>query len=238
MGEALRARDALITSHLKLVRTIANRVGRLLPSSLCAEDRISAGHEGLIDAASRFDPSRGLKFVTFAAPRIAGAMRDSMRRNDNLSRDMRRLSSQLKKAGSELSQQLGRYPSDVELAGHLGVTVDELMRQRGKLSGQHVIGYDDVVSKGKLDLLDVTADPDATDALDLALRREAREGLEAAIARLSPNMQKVLSLYYSEDLTLKEIGKVMNLTESRICQIHTEAAKALRAALDPDTELD
>ncbi len=173
------------------IEKVARRLARRLPAHVEIDDLVSAGVIGLMEAADRYDPKRADRFEAFAEFRIRGAMLDDLRARDTLSRDMRRLSNELRSATRKLESELGRTPDQSELASTLGLNVDELYRRQQKLSGSSVVGIDDLPEK----------------------------------------MQQVLSLYYCENMNLKEIGQVLGVTESRVCQIHGEATRRLRESL-------
>jgi RNA polymerase sigma factor for flagellar operon FliA len=227
LAPAIARRNAYATKHHALVGKIARRMARKLPSYVEMDDLISAGMMGLLDAADRFDPDRGEKFEAFAEFRIRGAMLDALRARDSLSRDMRRISTALKKANADLANQLGREPSEVEVAAHLGVSIEEVRTRQAKLSGWSVVGFDDAGPA----FLEQTTDERAASPCDVAAERELFGQMIDHIEKLPPKMQQVLSLYYCEDLNLKEIGHVLGVTESRVCQLHGEATKLLRASL-------
>jgi RNA polymerase sigma factor for flagellar operon FliA len=180
-----------------------------------------------MEAAGRFDPKRVDRFEAFAEFRIRGAMLDDLRSRDTLSRDMRRLSNELREATRRLESQLGRTPDNEELAETLGLKVQELYARQQKLSGSSVVGIDDAGP----DFLDRTRDENQPDPFEMTAHRETLARLVAGIDDLPEKMQQVLSLYYCENLNLKEIGQVLGVTESRVCQIHGEATRRLRESL-------
>jgi RNA polymerase sigma factor for flagellar operon FliA len=223
---SVERRNAYVTRYYHCVEKVAKMLVRRLPASTDFSDLLSAGAVGLIEAAARFDPARGESFEAFAKIRIRGAMLDDIRLRDTMSRDMRRTSRALARGATALTQRLGRAPHEQELAEHVGITVDELRVRRTQLSSARVLGIDDVGA----DLLERVADERAADPQELAARRELLDRLAADIAALPPRMQQVLGLYYKESLNLREIGLVLGVTECRVCQIHGEAMKRLRAA--------
>jgi RNA polymerase sigma factor for flagellar operon FliA len=225
-GATLELRNTYVTRYYHCVEKVAKTLARRLPPSTDLADLISAGALGLIEAASRFDPARGDSFEAFARIRIKGAMLDDIRVRDTMSRDMRRAWRAISRSTSRLTQTLGRNPMEAELADDMGVTLDELRARRAQLSGARVIGLDDAGA----DLLDRLADENADDPQELAARRELLDRLADHIVCLPERMQQVLSLYYRESLSLREIGVVLGVTECRVCQIHGEATKRLRAA--------
>lgn len=213
------------------IEKVARRLARRLPAHVEIDDLVSSGVIGLMEAAERFDPNRVDRFEAFAEFRIRGAMLDDLRSRDTLSRDMRRLSNELREATRKLESQLGRTPDQEELANTLGVDVDELYARQQKLSGSSVVGIDDAGP----DFLERTCDETSPDPFELTSHRETLGRLVQGIGRLPDKMQQVLSLYYIENLNLKEIGTVLGVTESRVCQIHGEATRRLRETL---TDLD
>lgn len=209
------------------IEKVARRLARRLPAHVEIDDLISSGVIGLMEAAERFDPNRVDRFEAFAEFRIRGAMLDDLRSRDTLSRDMRRLSNELREATRKLESQLGRTPDQEELAATLGVEVDELYARQQKLSGSSVVGIDDAGP----DFLERTCDETSPDPFEITSHRETLGRLVEGIGRLPDKMQQVLSLYYIENLNLKEIGTVLGVTESRVCQIHGEATRRLRETL-------
>jgi RNA polymerase sigma factor for flagellar operon FliA len=220
-------RNVLVTQYIHCVDKVARRLARKLPRHVDVDDLRSAGMLGLIEAAERFDATRGEKFETFAEFRIRGAMLDDLRSRDSLSRDMRRVCSELRDATASLANQIGRAPSEVELASHLGVSVEEVRARQAKLTGWSVVGWDDAGPA----FLEHTADDHAPDPCEVTAQRELFAQMIGHIETLPEKMQQVLALYYCEDLNLKEIGHVLGVTESRVCQIHGEATKRLRGLL-------
>jgi RNA polymerase sigma factor for flagellar operon FliA len=209
------------------IEKVARRLARRLPAHVEIDDLISSGVIGLMEAAERYDPKRVDRFEAFAEYRIRGAMLDDLRARDTLSRDMRRLSNELREATRKLESQLGRTPDQEELASTLGVEVDELYARQQKLSGSSVVGIDDAGP----DFLERTSDDSSPDPFEVAAHRETLARLVEGIDDLPEKMQQVLSLYYCENLNLKEIGEVLGVTESRVCQIHGEATRRLRENL-------
>jgi RNA polymerase sigma factor for flagellar operon FliA len=209
------------------VEKVARRLARRLPAHVDMDDLISSGVIGLMEAAGRFDPKRVDRFEAFAEFRIRGAMLDDLRSRDTLSRDMRRLSNELREATRRLESQLGRTPDNGELAETLGLKVHELYARQQKLTGSSVVGIDDAGP----DFHDRTRDENQPDPFEMTAHRETLARLVAGIDDLPEKMQQVLSLYYCENLNLKEIGQVLGVTESRVCQIHGEATRRLRESL-------
>ena len=222
--DLLTRRNEYAAKFFPYIEKVARRLARRLPAHVEIDDLISSGVIGLMEAAERFDPERVDRFEAFAEFRIRGAMLDDLRSRDTLSRDMRRLSNELRDATRRLEAQLGRTPDHEEIAKRLGVGVDELYARQQKLSGSSVVGIDDAGP----DLLERTGDQSADDPFEIASRREMMQRLVSGIGDLPEKMQQVLSLYYCDNLNLKEIGAVLGVTESRVCQIHGEATRRLR----------
>lgn len=226
-------RNALVESHLPQVRFIADRLAAKLPPSVEREDLIGAGILGLIDAARKFDPARGVLFKTYAEMRVHGAMLDSLRDLDWAPRSMRRRSREVEAAYSRLQNEFGRAAQDDEVAASLGLEIGTFQHLVGKLGGLTVTSFGAMESEGRAPAINNVSDsPDLT-PLALYERSEARERLAEAIDCLPEREQHVLSLYYVEEVTMKEIGAVLGVTESRVSQIRTQAIKRLRAALVP-----
>ena len=224
---AIARRNDYVTRYIGCVDKVARRLARKLPRHVDIDDLKSAGMIGLIEAAERFDPSRNEKFEAFAEFRIRGAMLDDLRSRDSLSRDMRRLCSELRDAASQLANQIGRTPTEGELASHMGLPVEEVRDRHAKLSGWSVVGLDDVGPS----FMERTADETAPDPCQVTSERELFSQMIDQIELLPEKMQQVLALYYCEDLNLREIGQVLGVTESRVCQLHGEATKRLRGML-------
>jgi RNA polymerase sigma factor for flagellar operon FliA len=225
-----RRRNDYVTRYYHCVEKIAKILARRLPASIEFSDLLSSGAVGLIEAAARFDPARGESFEAFAKIRIRGAMLDDIRVRDTLSRDMRRTARAINRSTGALSQRLGRAPNEQELADDMGMSLDELRTRRTDLAGARVLGLDDVGP----DLLERVADEGADDPQEQACRRELLDRLANDISALPERMQQVLSLYYKDNLSLREIGIVLGVTECRVCQIHGEAMKRLRRARGAD----
>lgn len=225
----------LIEQYLPLVRRIAGRLAISLPPHVDEDDLVGYGVFGLLDALERFDQARGVKFETYASVRIRGAMLDGLRVMDWVPHSARQKIKQLQEAMAELEAQLGRPATVEELAGSLGTNVREVesvlvQSQTLTLSSldEMVTGDDGGAAGSALDLL---TDATAEQAFAAIEQREQHQFLAEAIAKLPEKEQLVLALYYQEELTLKEIAAVMQLSESRICQLHSQAILRLRGRL-------
>ena len=230
---APEAREKLIVHYAPLVKYVASRVATGLPANVEQADLVSYGIFGLIDALAKFDPSREIKFETYAIPRIRGAIIDELRSLDWVPRSVRFKAREVEKAYSELEAKLKRAPSDAEIAEHLEVSLPELHDIVTQISFVTVTALEEVVSAGpdrgeSMSLLDTLADLAATDPAAGLEGNETRLMLSSAINSLSEREKIVITLYYFEGLTLAEIGDVLGVTESRVCQIHTKAVGQLR----------
>jgi RNA polymerase sigma factor FliA len=226
-------RNALVESHLPQVRFIADRLAAKLPPSVEREDLIGAGILGLIDAASKFDPARGVLFKTYAEMRVRGAMLDSLRDLDWVPRSMRRRSREVEATYSRLQNEFGRAAHDDEVAASLGLEIGKFQHLVGELSGLMVTSFGEMESDGRAPAINNVPDSPELTPLALYERSEASARLAEAITCLPERERHVLSLYYVEELTMKEIGAVLGVTESRVSQIRTQAIQRLRAALMP-----
>jgi RNA polymerase sigma factor for flagellar operon FliA len=229
------ARERLILHFAPLVKYVASRVATGLPASVEHADLVSYGMFGLIDALEKFDPARGNKFETYAIPRIKGAIIDELRAMDWVPRSVRFKAREIEKAYADLESILKRAPSERELAERLGVSLSELHDVINQISFVSVLALDELLSVGtdrgeQVSLLDTLADRsvDPTTGLE---GQETRGLLAAAINSLSEREKIVVTLYYFEGLTLAEIGEILGVTESRVCQIHTKAVGQLRLQL-------
>jgi len=233
------ARERLILHYAPLVKYVASRVATGLPASVEHSDLVSYGMFGLIDALEKFEPARGNKFETYAIPRIKGAIIDELRAMDWVPRSVRFKAREIEKAYADLESILKRAPSEQEIAERLGISLPELHEVVSQISFVSVLALDELLSVGsdrgeQVSLLDTLADRsvDPTTGLE---GQETRGLLAAAINALSEREKIVVTLYYFEGLTLAEIGEILGVTESRVCQIHTKAVGQLRLQL---AELD
>ena len=228
-------RERLILHYAPLVKYVASRVATGLPASVDQADLVSYGMFGLIDALEKFEPARGNKFETYAIPRIKGAIIDELRAMDWVPRSVRFKAREIEKAYADLEAMLKRAPSEKEVAGRLGVSLPELHDVINQISFVSVLALDELLAVGSdrgehVSLMDTLADRsvDPTTGLE---GQETRGLLAAAINSLSEREKIVVTLYYFEGLTLAEIGDILGVTESRVCQIHTKAVGQLRLQL-------
>jgi RNA polymerase sigma factor for flagellar operon FliA len=233
-------RDQLIVRYSPLVKYVAGRVSVGLPHTIEQCDLVSYGIFGLIDAIEKFDNERSIKFETYAITRIKGAIIDELRSIDWVPRSVRAKARAIEKAYAKLEAQLLRTPSDAEVAQELGLSEDDLQAQFSQISFVGIVALDEVLAGGdrgdSTTLGDTLADRHEGPMAAFEVE-EMKQILAGAINRLADREKIVLSLYYYEGLTLAEIGQVLAVTESRVCQIHTKAVLQLRARmLVPDKE--
>ena len=225
-------RDELITEYLPYVKRIVHRIAVHLPSTIDIDDLMNVGVIGLIQAVDRYDPSRDNKFMTYAVFRIKGAVLSELRSRDFLSRSNRRKIRDLETACLKLEQKLGREVDDEEVAKDLGIGVEQVYKTK-QMSSISFISFEELGFSSrdeKEKLLSYLVDND-DDALTLTRLKELKEAVARAIEQLPEKEKLVISLYYLEELTMKEAGKVLNITESRVSQIHSQAILRLRAKL-------
>jgi RNA polymerase sigma factor FliA len=220
------------------VRELAPLVARLaqhrmasVPASVEIDDLIQAGMMGLLDAAGRYQPSNGAQFQTYAVQRIRGAMTDELRECDYLPRDVRRKLRQVEATISRLEQQTGRAATEAEVASSLDISLADYQRLLQNAGGYRIVSYDDFSRDDEDSFLERYAVDHAADPLAMLEERSLRETLVAGIERLPEREKTVMGLYYEQELSLREIGQVLGVTESRVCQIHTQAVARLRATL-------
>jgi RNA polymerase sigma factor for flagellar operon FliA len=229
------ARDRLILTYAPLVKYVAGRLGSGLPAHVDEGDLVSYGLLGLIGAIERYDPDREIKFETYAMARIRGAIIDELRALDWVPRSVRSRAREIERAIGELESRLGRAPTDEEIAGKIGISVDELDESLTDISRSSIAALDElwaVSGEGdEVALLD-TIEDESGPRPDVQLdESETREALAEAISRLPERESLVITLYYYEELTLREIGEVLGVTESRVSQLHTKAVLRLKARL-------
>ncbi len=235
------ARDRLILHYSPLVKFVAGRVAAGLPQNIEQSDLVSYGMFGLIDAIDKFDLSRGFKFETYAISRIKGAIIDELRSIDWVPRSVRAKARSIERAYSKLENELKRTPDDKEVAVELGLTETELANTMSQISFVGIVALDELLGGGSdrgggSTVGDTIADT-ANDPVAKFESQEMRSVLADAINRMPDRERLVLTLYYYEGLTLAEIGSVLGVTESRVCQIHTKAIFQLRGRLqEPVTE--
>ncbi len=230
------ARERLVVAYSPMVKFVAGRLGAGLPSHVEDADLISYGLMGLIGAIERFEPERGIKFETFAMTRIRGAIIDELRSLDWVPRSVRARAREIETAQAKLEHQLQRAPSEQELADKLGVSEADLQSSLLEIANSSVYALDELwaisdSSGDSVSLLDTIPDDSATDPQQSLDSGEVKERLTEAIGTLPEREQVVIALYYYENLTLREIGDVLDVTESRVSQLHTKAVMRLKTQL-------
>lgn len=226
------SRDKLLNLYLPLVRSVAGRMAMGFPRSVELQDLVNTGVIGLIEAFKNFDPDRGVKFETYAVPRIRGAILDELRALDWVPRSTRAKARSIGKATVELENDFGRPPTEDELAKRLEFTHTELMAALDDVSCTTVLSLDEVIFRDEdnrqVPRIESVEDTSDTSVLNTVLKKELQAFLRVAIDKLTEQEKLVIALYYFEELTLKEIGAVMSISESRVSQIHTKAVSKLR----------
>jgi RNA polymerase sigma factor for flagellar operon FliA len=229
------ARDELILNYSPLVKYVAGRLASSLPQTVDTADLISYGIFGLIDAIEKFDLSRAIKFETYAISRIKGAIIDELRAMDWVPRSVRSRAKEIEAAYVALENTLRRVPSDQEVADHMGVSLKEFQDILSKLSYTSVVSFEELWVGGERDesqnAIGSIRDDTAEDPVTIFESAEIKDILAVAIDKLPERERTVIALYYYEGLTLKEIGQVLGVTESRVSQLHTKAVLRLRAKL-------
>ena len=221
----------VLTQYAPLVRRLALQLVAKLPASVDLDDLIQAGMIGLLDAANRYKEDQGAQFETYASQRIRGAMLDELRSNDWLPRSLRKTSRELEQALHEVEQQIGRAPTEAEVAKHLKMPLGDYQALLQDLHGSQLIYYEDFDRGGDDEPFLDRYCVDHADPLSSLLDENLRGALVDAIDRLPEREKLLMSLYYEQGLNLREIGAVMDVSESRVCQLHSQAVARLRARL-------
>lgn len=234
----LAAREALVLSSARLVKYCAGRIAVGLPASVELDDLISYGIFGLLDAVEKFDPARGVKFETYAIARIRGAILDGLRAVDWVPRSVRQQAREIERAMSRVEGREGRPATDEEVARELGVDLRRYHQMLQETQGAALLSLEETWTddSGQVEysIQQLVQDSSTCDPGEVVEQSEARERLARAIDALPERERLVIALYYYEGLTLKEIGQVLGVSESRVSQLHTKAVLRLRAILNPE----
>ncbi|WP_028974894.1 RNA polymerase sigma factor WhiG [Spirochaeta cellobiosiphila] len=228
-------RDTFIKQYAPLVRYVAGKVSVGMPHNVEFDDLVGYGVFGLFDAIDKFDPEKHVKFKTYAVTRIRGAIFDELRSIDWVPRSVRQKTRELEDTVQHLEASLGRSASDAEIANKMGISVNDFQKVLLKISGTSILSLNDVWYTGeendKVSIVDSIESPTSLNPDTIVEKDEIKRVIVEAIQSLPEKEKKVLVLYYYEDLTLKEIGKVLEVTESRVSQLHTKAIMRLRSKL-------
>jgi len=226
-------KDVLLDQHAALVKKLAYQLKSKLPASVELDDLIQAGMMGLLDAVNKYEESHGAQFETYASQRIRGSMLDELRSADWLPRSIRKNMREVETAISQLEQQLGRSPSENEVAKNLSLSLDSYYEKLSHCSGHQLVYYEDfheADSPGD-HFLDRFSQDDSNTPMDTLVDHDFKEAIVDAIDHLPEREKILMGLYYEQEMNLKEIGAIMNVSESRVCQLHSQAVGRLRATL-------
>ena len=226
-------KDHLLQMHATLVKKLAYQLKAKLPPSVELDDLIQAGMMGLLDAVNKYEDTHGAQFETYAAQRIRGSMLDELRSADWLPRSVRKSMRDVETAIAKLEQQLGRSPSEGEVAKHLKLSIDEYYEMLDDCGGHQLVYYEDFhdAEGGGEHFLDHYLKDDSGDPIQALLSGDFKDALIDAIDSLPEREKILMGLYYEQGLNLKEIGAIMSVSESRVCQLHSQAVARLRASL-------
>ena len=225
-------RDAMFHQHMPLVRRIAHHMIAKLPPNVELDDLIQVGLIGLTDALTRYEVTQGVQFETFASQRIRGAMLDELRGGDWMSRGARKSQKDIEQAMHRVEQRLGRSPLESEIAAEMGLSLDDYQDMLGKVRGIQLIYLEDMSGdEGDHDFLDRHVADSEADPMAVLRDQRLKASLVAAIKTLPEREQYIMSMYYEHDMNLKEIAAVLGVTESRVCQLHSQAIARLRTKM-------
>ncbi len=224
--------NSMLKQYSPLVRRLAHQMIAKLPANVELDDLIQVGMIGLTDALSRYDAAQGVQFETFATQRIRGAMLDELRGNDYLSRGTRKHQREIEGALHRLQQRLGRSPAESEIAKEMGLSLADYQELLGKVRGTQLVYLEDMSGdEGDADFLDRHVADEEADPLAQLRDQRMRQALVDGIKTLPEREQYVMSMYYEHDMNLKEIAAVLKVTESRVCQLHSQSIARLRVKL-------
>ncbi len=230
-------REKLIIEYAGLVKLVAGRLNMYLGYTVEFDDLVSYGVFGLIDAIDKFDYFKGVKFETYASLRIRGAILDQIRKMDWIPRTLRQKQKKIEQAYAKLEGIHGRNATDAELAGELEITLEELVDWKNQVEIANIISLDDYIEQGAEVKVDPSVRPKFTQPEVQIEKEELKVRLKQALESLTENERKVILLYYYEELTLKEISNVLEVSESRVSQLHTKSLSKMKLKLGEDVEL-
>ena len=228
---ALTDKDAVIQAHLPLVKRIAYHLMSRLPASVEADDLIQAGLIGLLDAVERFDDNQGAHFETYATQRIRGAMLDELRDADWASRTLRKASRQIESAIHVLQQRLQRPPTEQEIAGQLDMNIHDYFELLNETRGAQLVYYEDLYGSDNEDFLERFVDELAAGPFEMLSDQHFKKALTQAVVELPEREKMLMGMYYEQEMNFKEIGSILGVSESRVCQLHGQAIARLRGHL-------
>jgi RNA polymerase sigma factor for flagellar operon FliA len=224
-------REQLVQRYVPLVKRVAYHLMARLPASVQFDDIVQNGMLGLLDALDRFEEGFGAQFETYATQRIRGAMLDGLRENDWLPRQLRRELRRIEAMINQLEHTLGRAPAERELADALGMTLGDYQKTLGDARGHQLLYFEDFAGEGDEDFLERHFTDNESDPLNILEEKNLQQSLVSGIERLPEREKLMMALYYEQDLNLREIGEVMGVTESRVCQLHSQAIARLRSQI-------
>jgi len=226
-------RNDMIKQYQPLVRRLAHHMMAKLPANVQVDDLIQVGLIGLADALTRYEVAQGVQFETFATQRIRGAMLDELRGNDWMSRGSRKSQKEIEQSLRRLEHKLGRSPLESEIAADLGLSLADYQALLGKVRGTQLVYLEDMARANEDDdnFLDRHVGDTEADPLNILRDQRLKQALVAAIKNLPEREQFIMSMYYEQDMNLKEIAAVLDVTESRICQLHSQSIARLRAKM-------
>jgi len=225
------SQDEQITKYAPLVKRIAYHMMARLPASVEVDDLIQVGLIGLMDAVSRFDGTQGAQFESYATQRIRGSMLDELREADWLPRHVRQKSRQIEAAINKLEQRNGKAPTEQEISAELGMPIDQYQSMLGDVKCSQLLYYEDFSDEDSASFLERYLADGSSDPLAVLEDEGFRDSLVAAIHNLPERERSMMGMYYEQDMNLKEIGAVLGVSESRVCQLHSQAVARLRAQL-------
>lgn len=231
MAKQASSQEEQIAKYAPLVKRIAYHMMARLPASVEVDDLIQVGLIGLMDAVSRFDGSQGAQFESYATQRIRGAMLDELREADWLPRHVRQKSRQIETAIHTLQQRLGKPPTEKEISEQMGIPIDQYQGMLNDVKGSQLLYYEDFSDDESADFLERYLVDGSSDPLALLEDEGFRASLIEAIHTLPERERSMMGMYYEQDMNLKEIGVVLGVSESRVCQLHSQAVARLRAQL-------
>ncbi len=231
MPSSAESTEGLVREYLPLVKRIAYHLMTRLPASVEVDDLIQAGLIGLLDAVERYDDSQGANFETYATQRIRGAMLDELREADWASRNVRKAARQIENAIHTLEQRLKRPPTEQEIADELKLDIHAYFSLLNDARGAQLLYYEDLHEEGGDDFLERFADDISLGPFDIITSRAFKRALAQAVAQLPDREKQLMGMYYEQEMNFKEIGAVLGVSESRVCQLHSQAITRLRSRL-------